>query len=308
MPTSMPTDLSKFGMMGSMSPSDFIFHPRDPVCVDDADHHTELIYVRPSDRPDRYDILAPRLRTWLRAANGIVNAEASRSGITADIKVSCTGGLPTVNEVVLSGSSSVYNTNDGKTTVALGKELPQLGYNHRTTKYIVYYDGIADGCEGGKSTCIGQATQKGPDDRLSEDNAFNSGPDFAVLYDGGFDEVPERYHTEVDMIGPIIMLHEYSHTLGAVQPSAPHSTGDGTDTGQCKDEPPTEQKGNDIMCKSDKSGTVFGDACKDSFLVFHYDCNNDDYFNPRPTPGSYLATHWNLGSPLNRFFKFGTAQ
>ncbi|MEK6822213.1 MAG: hypothetical protein AABY13_00160, partial [Nanoarchaeota archaeon] len=154
----------------------------------------------------------------------------------------------------------------------------------------------------------GHTTQKGPDDRLSEDNIFNTGPDFAVLYDGGFAEIPTRYNIEVNMMAPIIMLHEYSHTLGAVQPSAPHSTKDATDTGHCKDEPPTEQKGNDVMCKSDASGTVFGDACKESSFVFHYDCNNDDYFNPKPAPGSYLATHWNLGSPLNRFFTFGTNQ
>jgi hypothetical protein len=25
-----------------------------------------------------------------------------------------------------------------------------------------------------------------------------------------------------------------------------------------------------------------------------YDCGHDDYFNPRPAPGSYLATHWNV--------------
>jgi hypothetical protein len=26
-----------------------------------------------------------------------------------------------------------------------------------------------------------------------------------------------------------------------------------------------------------------------------YDCGRDDYYNPDPAPGSYLATHWNTG-------------
>ena len=32
-----------------------------------------------------------------------------------------------------------------------------------------------------------------------------------------------------------------------------------------------------------------------------FDCNRDDYFNPSPPGSSWLAKHWNLASPLNRF-------
>ena len=34
-------------------------------------------------------------------------------------------------------------------------------------------------------------------------------------------------------------------------------------------------------------------SCSDS-LHEVYDCGLDDFFNPSPAPGSYLATHWNL--------------
>jgi hypothetical protein len=31
------------------------------------------------------------------------------------------------------------------------------------------------------------------------------------------------------------------------------------------------------------------------------DCANDTYYDPRPEPGEWLATHWNIGAPHNRF-------
>ncbi|MBI4010407.1 MAG: hypothetical protein HY361_04455 [Candidatus Aenigmarchaeota archaeon] len=296
---------SDFPQMPS-SPADFLFHTRKPFCVENDDYRAQLVYARPSDAPDRYDEISQKQKQWISNANGIVSNEASKFGITADIKIDCRNNEINVLNVVLPKTSSQYNTNDGKTTLAIAESLKELEYKDSKVKYMVYYDGNADGCEGGKAKCSGQASPKVPDDKLSEDNRYNIGPDYSILYDGGINEIPDRYHTEIDMLAPIIMLHEYGHTLGAVQSSAPHSTKDSEDgAGHCNDEPPQAEGGNDVMCKSDKEGTIFGDACKDSALEIRYDCNNDDYFNPKPEEGSYLATHWNLGSPLNRFFEFG---
>jgi hypothetical protein len=77
-------------------------------------------------------------------------------------------------------------------------------------------------------------------------------------------------------------LHELGHTLGAVAPDAPHSTGD---TLHCFD-------GNDVMCYDDHSayyqdGGAMTFACKQ----WQFDCGQDDYFNPSPAPGTYLAEH-----------------
>jgi hypothetical protein len=81
------------------------------------------------------------------------------------------------------------------------------------------------------------------------------------------------------------MLHEITHTLGAVQLTAPHSTGQG----HCWDD-------NDVMCYNDggpyyaAGGTLRG-ICATSFELI--DCNGDDYFAYAPAAGSYLTNHWN---------------
>jgi hypothetical protein len=73
-------------------------------------------------------------------------------------------------------------------------------------------------------------------------------------------------------------------------PIAPHAT----TAGHCTD-------GYDVMCYSDGgtqstpySTTACPQIAGSAGLVQTYDCGGDDYFNPSPAPGSYLATHWNL--------------
>ncbi|MBI4144633.1 hypothetical protein HY493_00310 [Candidatus Woesearchaeota archaeon] len=295
---------SAFPDMSKMSPEDFMFHTTPPVCADD--HYAQLIYARPSGTPDRFVENAATLRTWIAQANGIVNAEAAKFGAIVNLKVACDGDVISVLDVAMPRDESYYrggSHGDG-TRERLMADLQKLGYDDATTKYIVFYDGDAVGCGGDQGSCTAQSSMKGPDDRLSEDNTYNSGPDYAFMYSKQVARIPEIYHTQVSMLAPIMMLHEYSHTIGAVQLSAPHSANDGTDEGHCKDEPPLDKGGSDVMCKSDALDTVFDNECTGGSFI-QYDCNNDDYFNPKPAPGSYLATHWNLGSELNRFFAFG---
>jgi hypothetical protein len=54
------------------------------------------------------------------------------------------------------------------------------------------------------------------------------------------------------------------------------------------------------MCYADSSQprSVQRSICRSLAYPFlgELDCNRDDYFNPAPAPGSYLATHWNTYS------------
>lgn len=284
-----------------------LFGSGKPACTDEKDYHAKILYARSNDSASRYQEMAPKLRDWFKGADGIVSDEAKKFGVTADLKVFCENGQISVTEVVLPNTGKFY-AESSDTRGVLTADLTKLGFNKKNEKYIVNYDGSASGCRQNGSTapCIAQNSEKGPDDRLVEDNVYNFGPDYAFSYRVNETQVQQYFGTSYDMLGPILILHEYAHTMGAVQSSAPHATQKELLSKQkhCTDSQTIGKGGTDVMCKSDGQGEVFGNACPGMF-PFRFDCNNDDYFNPKPEPGSYLATHWNLGSRLNRFIKFG---
>lgn len=80
-----------------------------------------------------------------------------------------------------------------------------------------------------------------------------------------------------------VIAHEVTHTLGAVQPTAPNAT----PYGHCTDE-------YDLMCYVDGPGVDTSIACSSQRGELLLDCNNDDYFHPDPPPGSWLYSHWNV--------------
>ena len=85
-----------------------------------------------------------------------------------------------------------------------------------------------------------------------------------------------------------------THNLGAVQWGAPHSTQprrpEHPQYGHC-------WQGADVMCYAEDAGAAHAMqndcAALPGAIPQSYDCGRDDYFNPAPAAGSYLATHWN---------------
>lgn len=140
--------------------------------------------------------------------------------------------------------------------------------------YVVFVDNV--GC------CLGPAGQATMyfDDRPAPDVNFNnrvgSGPRFAMV---------ELRDTVADAF---VFMHEVGHTLGAVQVSAPHSTG----AGHCYTLV-------DVMCSFD-GGSWFTGGGEMEWVcpqppegAFTFDCERGDYYDLHPEPGSYLANHWN---------------
>lgn len=88
--------------------------------------------------------------------------------------------------------------------------------------------------------------------------------------------------------------------MGAVQLTAPHSTGswhctDGLDVMCYNDGGPNGSSYTSTTCGAAPNGTLF------------FDCGFNDYFNPGPAAGSYLDTHWNLASPNNHWISMQVA-
>lgn len=242
---------------------------RDPSCVagNPGDYYAIVIYARASDDTDDYAIKAPQVRDMVKAANFKVDEAAQVWGMHADLKVLCDASNQIIvrNEVLpTSRNSDDFGSISG--------DLRNRGYTDPKVKHWVYYD---DGVGAGYA---GQGNFYG-DDRLliTNNNNGNAAAMFALDY--GY----------LGDFGAYVMLHELGHNLGAVQYTAPHSTG----AAHCTD-------GWDTMCYND--GGSKGNQYTTSICpVRIWDCNQDDYFNVNPGPTNYLATHWNIGNPLNRF-------
>jgi hypothetical protein len=133
----------------------------------------------------------------------------------------------------------------------------------------------------GGSSCNGLAgiATAATDDSPGSTNVANSGRSLARVF-GWCTADPDMRSVDLGSIA----AHELMHTLGAVQPTAPHAT----PNGHCTDE-------DDAMCYADGGGAM-QDVCPAELLLGAFDCNKDDYFNPAPPAGTYLATHWNTAN------------
>jgi hypothetical protein len=230
---------------------------RSPVCAGPSQFRAIAVYARAADGPDRYWSTVDDIRYAVMRANSFVHDTAQRLGVERlDFKFECAKNHITVLNAVLSTPSWGDSFNSIET------DLRALGLRDTTVKYWVWYDG------GPPTGACGEARRPG-DGSLSEGNAANTGPHYAVAY------------AATRSCGSMAstMLHEATHTMGAVDTAAW-----GTDrAGHCVD-------GMDIMCGS-------GRICP----TLQYDCGNDSYFDPRPAKGEYLFGHWNIAFCVNHF-------
>lgn len=239
---------------------------RPPVCA--TDHYQQVLYGYRTGGANRIASVQAPIQAQMRRINALLNRDSLGSGgPAADYKIGCDpSGQIDVQAFSAPGSSFQE--------VVAGARA--AGFDDRDVDYTIFFDDPDTNACGVGSYYT--------DERLIVSNASNSGGGYGVTY-------TDCWYTETPM-------HENGHNQGAVQYSAPYSTGDG---GHCWDE-------RDVMCYAPDGGNLHQQGtiqrCTDRV---YFDCGYDTYFDSAPEPGEYLATHWNLGSPLNRFIAFGAA-
>lgn len=255
--------------------------PRTPRCVDAASDtfYADVFYARPHDLPDDYQANVDMIRGLVEEANGYVYEAGLLTGRVVDLRVACETD-PSTGEVVVRVSEAVLPTDAGQADAAsIIADMRNLGHDDWELKYWVWYDDTMGGF-------AGQAHWI-DDDRPGVDNPSNGNAQFSMF---------SLTYKQTGASGARTMLHELSHTMGAVQLSAPNTSG----FGHCID-------GRDVMCYNDggwNGANYTTTVCPDRI---EYDCNKDDYFNAYPGAGSYLDQHWNLASSIHRFIERGGA-
>lgn len=250
----LQTDTLEYAMAGDST--------ADVPCIGDGQTGNRVQAIYAYGETDRSASIIPLIRTWAGAnIEDIVATSALESGGSRSVRFVTTptgdGCQLDVKKVQLSptGLASLDGTVD---------ELAARGLDAGDRKYVVWVD---------ENAYCGIATQY-RDDSPGTDNA-NNGSSWLPGSVARIDEGCWGRLNDTPVEG-----HEFMHTLGAVQPSAPHASA----AGHCTDD-------NDVMCYDDGAGIAT--ICTDALAERRFDCGKDDYFNTDPAFGSYLATHWN---------------
>lgn len=261
---------------GDATTTDTLVGARYPVTTPQL----KLLYVHASDQANRFATLANRLQANVSVLGRYVAAQSGgRKALRWDMGTSCGAQYVDVQTVSLPQPRSYYVPNGAPSYNRVRDDvLAKVSSQTGPRNWVVYADGFY-----GTNGVAGTAAMY-----LESDPATD-------LHDRGRNVAAVFAPQDVSQLGatyawPSVMFHEIAHNLGAVQLDAPHTT----DNGHCNDR-------YDVMCYPD-GGTrgqnanmtypcprLTGQAVDETL-----DCGGDDYFNPAPVPGSYLATHWNV--------------
>jgi hypothetical protein len=243
------------------------------LCTGDgvSGRRIEVLYGVPQDRTNRYATMLPTIRNVLAQIDG--NLAEAGTGVEQHYRWYCGNGSDvTVRNVTLlpvGGDSSFTWTdylNSVQNQIALG--LGGTNFTAADRIYVTFVDQITDVYPYG-----GQGSVFGDDS-----------PDPATNWNNNATQYSMSAYFDAE-----VAAHEIGHNLGAVQNSAPHSSGGY----HCFDEL-------DMMCYSDggpyfTGGGALTYPCVTFTQDYVVDCGKDDYYYPgTPPSGNYLADHWNI--------------
>ncbi len=233
-----------------------------PVCEGDgvSGRRVEVLYVHGST--SRYAEYLETFRTLAEGVDTIFNESAKETGGERHVRYvteNIDGACrPVVRDVQI--ADAALNANDW---APLLNAVKGAGYTRTDRKYLQFVDSRVYCGIGGFAG----------DTRKTDANRSNTGPEYARADSGCWNAG--------------VASHELGHTLGAVNNNAPNGSG----FAHCVDEW-------DVMCYKDDASTVIVTKCTDRAHDNRLDCNHDDYYNTNPSPGSYLATNYNVADNL----------
>jgi hypothetical protein len=264
-----------------------------PATADDTSHaafpstqrQIKVVYAHPRD-------VAPRFAAWADSLQADVSRieqflalqTGGRRALRFDMGTSCGPQYVDIQDVALSNIRSYYVTPNDDTNFDRVADDVHSAVGHDTRDVFVVGDGLTtpDTPPATEDQGVWGIAEVSPDDKAGKANRSNLGGLVGMML-----APPGTTPDPVDW-QPTVMLHEITHNLGGVQHSAPHST----PNWHCWD-------GLDVMCYDD--GSTGSQPYTDTVCDFiggaipqTYDCGHDDYFDPDPVPGSYIATHWNV--------------
>lgn len=246
----------------------------------------KVVYAFAADRPNRFAGWRDAIQANVAIVQRFLSAQdGGTKAIRFDMGTSCGPQYVDIQIVPLPGPRSQYADNFSAIANAVQRAL---GSSSTPRNAVVIADGLAGGTQ---EYGLGETIMGASGEKQGAQNVHNRGGLTSVLFsrDGAAAPAAARWGW-----WPEGFLHEMTHNLGAVQWGAPHSTqprgGTAPNYGHC-------WQGADVMCYVEDSGAAHAMQIDcgglPGAIPQNYDCGRDDYFNPAPAPGSYLATHWN---------------
>jgi hypothetical protein len=246
----------------------------------------KVVYAYAADRPNRFAEWRDALQADVAITERFLSAQSGGlKALRFDMGTNCGPQYADIQVVALPGPYSTYAGDFRAITQAVESVI---GGNGHPRNPIILADGLsASAVEYG----LGETVMGASGERPGPSNTHNAGGLSAVLFSRDGAPAPGANRRGW---WPEGFLHEITHTLGAVQWGAPHST---QPAGQSQAQYGHCWQGADVMCYTEDAGAAHAMqmdcAAIEGAITQSYDCGRDDYFNPAPAPGSYLATHWN---------------
>ncbi len=231
--------------------------------------YVHVFYGYRAGSSNRIATVGPRILETVSRIDDIFATAAAKDGAIRHVR-----WLMSSCKLVISAVALPASVIDQENPGPIRSYLISQGLMSTAQKALMFTDDGETGCSG-----IAGIAEWNNDERTTSSNRNNQGAMLARVF--GWCWSPVGYIDVASEVG----AHELSHTLGAVGNTAPNSSYRTGGQSHCTD-------GVDLMCYDDGGGEPRA-VCPDAYPPT-LDCNQDDYFNPSPPAGSYLASHWNI--------------